>query len=74
MATSLRAIELAEEKRAHPQHHYVNMGFDLHKSAFRDAITLRYGWTPADLPTAYVCVSHFSVESPALGGLSQSMK
>ncbi len=37
-------------------------GFNLHKSAFRDAITLRYGWVPADLPTTCVCGSRFSVE------------
>ena len=37
-------------------------GFDLHKGAFRDAIALRYGRTPADLPTSCVCGSRFSVE------------
>ena len=64
-ATSLRAIELAEEKGASswltaiPLREY---GFNLHKSAFRDAIALRYGWTPADLPTSCVCGSRFSVE------------
>ena len=52
-ATSLRAIELVEEKGASlwltaiPLREY---GFNLHKSAFRDAIALSYGWTPADLP------------------------
>ena len=64
-ATSLRAIELAEEKGASswltaiPLREY---GFNLHKSGFRDAIALRYGWTPADLPTSCVCGSRFSVE------------
>lgn len=64
-ATSLRAIELAEEKGASswltaiPLHEY---GFNLHKSAFRDAIALCYGWIPADLPTFCVCGSRFSVE------------
>ena len=64
-ATSLRAIELAKEKGASswltaiPLREY---GFNLHKSAFRDAIALSYGWTPADLPTSCVCGSRFSVE------------
>ena len=64
-ATLLRAIELAEEKGASswltaiPLREY---GFNLHKSAFRDAIALRYGWTPVDLPTSCVCGSRFSVE------------
>ena len=64
-ATSLRAIELAEEKGASlwltaiPLREY---GFNLHKSAFRDAIALRYGWTPADPSTSCVCGSRFSVE------------
>ena len=63
--TLLRAIELAEEKGASswltaiPLREY---GFNLHKSAFRDAIALRYGWTPVDLPTSCVCGSRFSVE------------
>ncbi len=63
--TLLRAIDLAEEKgasswlNAMPLQEY---GFNLHKSAFRDAITLRYGWMPAGLPTTCVCGSRFSVE------------
>ena len=63
--TFLRAIELAEEKgvsswlTAVPLREY---GFDLHKGAFRDAMALRYGWKPADLPTSCVCGSRFSVE------------
>ena len=64
-ATLLRAIDLAEEKGASswltamPLREY---GFNLHKSAFRDAITLRYGWTPVGLSTTCVCGSRFSVE------------
>ena len=75
-ATSLRAIELAEEKGASswltaiPLQKY---GFNLHKSAFRDAITLRYSWTPMDLPHP-VFVAHVSQSSTlslALGGPSR---
>ena len=36
--------------------------FTLHKSSFRDAICLRYGWKPSRLPTHCVCGCNFSVE------------
>ncbi len=37
------------------------LGFVFHNSAFRDALSLRYGWCPQDIPTQCVCgtVSHF---------------
>ena len=35
-------------------------GFALHKSAFRDAIALRYGWEPSLLPSHCVCGEVFS--------------
>ena len=37
-------------------------GFDLHKGAFRDALSLRYGWRPPDLPSNCVCGKSFSVD------------
>ena len=49
------AVQLACEKGASSwlcalplQEH----GFALHKSAFRDALDFRYGWSPIDLPTS----------------------
>ena len=30
-------------------------GFELHKSAFRDAIALRYGWRPQGMPSTCIC-------------------
>ena len=37
-------------------------GFTLHKTAFRDALALRYGWLPANTPTGCACGAAFSVE------------
>ena len=36
--------------------------FALHKSAFRDALCLCYGWLPSGLPTQCVCGKGFSVD------------
>ena len=59
------AVQLACEKGASSwlcalplQEH----GFALHKSAFRDALDLRYGWFPIDLPTSCSCGKGLSVE------------
>ena len=71
---SRRALELAAEKGASswlttkPLKRY---GFRLHKGAFRDALHLRYGWTPPKLPTTCACGKLFSVShamSCTLGG------
>ena len=37
-------------------------GFALHKGAFRDALALRYGWSPANAPLNCACGTLFSVE------------
>ena len=36
-------------------------GFALHKTEFRDAICLRYNWTPERLPTQCACGKSFSI-------------
>ena len=46
-------------------------GFTLHRAAFHDALALRYGWIPTNMPTTCECGKHFSVEhalSCARGG------
>ena len=37
-------------------------GFALHKSAFRDALCLHYGWKPRSLPSHCICGHQFTVE------------
>ena len=64
-ASQQRSLSLAGEKGASTWLTALpieNMGFTLHKRAFRDAIFLRYGWTPPFLPTNCICGKTFSVE------------
>ena len=69
-----KAVELAREKgsstwlTALPLSEH---GFSLHKGAFHDAMALRYGWTPSQLPAQCACGKSFSVQhalSCATGG------
>ena len=71
-----RSVQLASEKgsstwltaRRRPLKEY---GFTLHKGAFRDALALRYDWTPDHLPSKCDCGAPFSIEhalSCAKGG------
>ena len=60
-----KAMKLAMEKGAStwltvlP---FAEHGFTLHKSAFQDALALRYGWTPSKLPSKCECGHDFSVD------------
>ena len=60
-----RAMDLAQEKGASswltslPLEEF---GFTLHKGAFRDAVTLRYGWQPSYSPSSSACGSNFPVK------------
>ena len=60
-----QAMDLAQEKGASSWLTSLpiqEFGFSLHKSAFRDAISLRYGWTPLHVPTHCACGESFSVQ------------
>ena len=37
-------------------------GFALHRRGFQDALALRYGWTPSEMPATCPCGSKFTVE------------
>ena len=60
-----RTAALANEKGAYSwvtALPFAAHGFALHKSAFRDALCLRYNWTPADLPRACVYGAAFTTD------------
>ena len=63
--TLQRAVTLAQEKGASNcltalpvQEH----GFSLHKTAFQDALALRYGWMPSHKTFHCACGTSFSIE------------
>ena len=70
----LFTVKLAQEKGASSWLNVLPIkehGFHLHKSDFRDALALRYGWTPVDLPSHCACGKNFTVNhalSCAKGG------
>jgi len=53
-----RAVELCSEKVLPIE----DNGFAIHKGAFRDALCLRYNWSPPQLPQKCVCSHSFSVD------------
>ena len=70
----LFAVKLTQDKGASSWLNVLPIqehGFALHKSDFRDALALRYGWTPSELPSHCACGKNFTVEhalSCAKGG------
>ena len=67
-STLRRSMELSQEKgactwlTALPIDDSDEHGFALHKSAFRDALSLRYGWSLQSPPFHCTCSHPFSVE------------
>ncbi len=60
-----RAMDFAKEKGASTWLTAIPLAehdFALHKGAFQDALALRYGWTPADMPLKCECGNNLSVE------------
>ena len=60
-----RALELAQEKGSSlwlTSMPIKEFGFDLHKTAFLDALSLRYCWQPSRLPTLCDCGRNCSIE------------
>ena len=57
-----RTVELAKEKGSSSWLNALPIaehGFDLSKAAFRDAVSLRYGWEIANLPSTCSCGANF---------------
>jgi len=71
-----KAVDLAKEKGASTWLTALPLkehSFSLHKAAFHDAMALRYGWSPSNLPSKCDYGNHFTVEhalSCAKGGFS----
>ena len=64
-STMQRAMNLSTEKGGSSRLSTLPIsehGFALHKSAFRDALCLRYGWYPSNLPLQCSCGKQFTVE------------
>jgi len=60
-----RAMTLAQERGASSWLTTLpisEFGFALHKSAFHDALALRYGWQPLNVPTTCSCGKSFTIE------------
>ena len=62
---SLKAVELASEKGASSWLTVIplkDLGYDLNKREFKDAIKMRYNWEISDLPKTCVCRDAFDVD------------
>ena len=62
---SYRALDLAAEKGASTWLTVIppkEMGFNLNKREFKDALRLRYNWPFSDIPSKCVCGEGYSVE------------
>ena len=60
----LRLLEVSTEKGSSPWLNALpirEFHFDLSKGEFRDAVCLRYGWRPNDLPLTCVCGESFTI-------------
>ena len=57
-------VSLAQEKGASSWSSSLSIqhGFALHKGGFRDALVVRYGWTPKEVPVECTCGKFSSVE------------
>jgi hypothetical protein len=72
---SRKAVELACEKGASSWLTVLpikDLGYDLNKQEFRDAIKMRYNWELSDLPTTCVCGDQFNIDHAMIcrrGGL-----
>ena len=63
--TLRRAVDIAKEKGSSSWLASLPLevhGFSLHKSAFHDALCLRYGWQPQLLPTTCTCGHSFTID------------
>ena len=59
------AMNLAQEKGASSWLTVLPLeehGFTLHKRAFWDAVSLRYGWAPSQIPTNCACDHPFTIQ------------
>ena len=64
-STQLRCLDLAQEKGASTWLTTLPLtahDFTLHKSAFKDALALRYGWPLKNTPSQCICGHQFSID------------
>jgi len=57
-----KVVTLAQEKGASSWLTVADHGFSLYKTAFWDALALKYGWMPLHAPSHCTCGTSFSVD------------